>query len=122
MKQYQSNVDIIGIIEGLNNQLKCITKAITEIYSSDNELVLSQKKEQIIKILNSKEYKEQQEKVELILKLSQQYNYPKIVEYIKKEEESMEIDSVQAQIALCKRGIEQRDSELNLKKQKENHE
>jgi len=34
--------------------------------------------------------------VELILKLSQQYNYPKTVEYIKKEEESMEIDSVQA--------------------------
>ena len=44
-KQYQSNVDIIGIIERLNNQLKSIAKAITEMYSSDDESVSSQKKE-----------------------------------------------------------------------------
>jgi hypothetical protein len=67
---------MIEVIEGLNNQLKSITKVITDIYSSDNESVSSQKKEKIMKTLNSNEYKEQQKKVKLILKSAKKYTQP----------------------------------------------
>jgi len=116
LKQYQSNADMIGMIEGLNNQLKSIAKIITEIYSSDDKSVSSQKKEWIMKILNFKEYKEQQKKVELMLKTAQQYYYAETVEHTENEDELMEIDGIQVWAALFKRGIKQQDSKLNSKK------
>ena len=38
------NTDMIEVIESLNNQLKSITKVITDICSSNNESVSSQKR------------------------------------------------------------------------------
>ena len=109
---------MIGLIKELNNQIKSLTKVITEICSSDDKLVLSQKKEKILKILNSAEYQEQQKKIELMLKLARRY-YAEDNDNSKNPDDLMEIDSIIAQLALCKRGIESRDSEMNSKKMKE---
>ena len=50
------NMDMIEVIESLSNQLKSITKVITNMCSSDDESVSFQKKDKIIKILNLEEY------------------------------------------------------------------
>jgi len=58
IQYHESNTEMTDKIKGLNNQLKSITKVITEIYSSEDKLVLSEKKEKILKTLNSSEYVE----------------------------------------------------------------
>ena len=84
--------------------MKSITKIITDICSSNNESVSSQKKEWILSTLNPKKYKDQQVKIKLMF------------------DDPMDIDRVQAWIVLCKWSIEERDNDSNTKKMKEGHE
>ena len=66
----------------------------------------SQKKEWILKTLNSKEYQDQQQKVDLILKPAKRYTHEASIEHSDAENDKMEIDGYQVWLSLCKRGIE----------------
>lgn len=52
--------DMLSLIEGMNNQLKCLTTVITEICNSDEDSVKSEKKAKILQMITSEDYKKQQ--------------------------------------------------------------
>ena len=114
------NAEMMDVIEDLNNQLKSITKVIIEICSSNNKLVSSEKKEKILKTLNSNKYVEQQKKVELMLKSARRYRSDDNTK-ISYEDDPMDIDSVEAWSVLCKYRTKQH-SNLNSKKIKKGYE